>query len=189
MRLGFSWLVVILYLLLQQDIHQDVAEAANILGIFSYHLSSHFLVLRSFSRALVERGHNVTLITPEGMPPDIDGVRHIRIPKLNKRVQEIIESDQFLDFFGNKWMESVLAVSMLFNMSHDILSDDAVQRMLRDGSEHFDLVMMEPSGLEALYGLVEYYNATLIGLSGGTVSWKTEALAGNPAPSIYEPIS
>jgi len=94
-----------------------------------------------------------------------------------------------LDFFGNKWMESVLAVSMLFNMSHDILSDDAVQRMLRDGSEHFDLVMMEPSGLEALYGLVEYYNATLIGLSGGTVSWKTEALAGNPAPSIYEPIS
>jgi len=86
-------------------------------------------------------------------------------------------------------MESVLAVSMLFNMSHDILSDDAVQRMLRDGSEHFDLVMMEPSGLEALYGLVEYYNATLIGLSGGTVSWKTEALAGNPAPSIYEPIS
>jgi len=87
MRLGFSWLVAILSLLLQKDLYPDVAEAANILGIFSYHLSSHFLVLRSFSRALVERGHNVTLITPAGMPPDIDGVRHIRIPKLNKRVQ------------------------------------------------------------------------------------------------------
>ncbi|XP_017015523.2 UDP-glycosyltransferase UGT4 isoform X2 [Drosophila takahashii] len=189
MHLKLSFLAVSLSLILQLELHQDFAQAASILGIFSYHLSSHFLVLRTFAGALVKRGHNVTLITPEGMPPDIEGVRHIRIPKLNKRVQDMLESDQLLDFFGNKWMESVMAVTMLSNMSNDILTDDAVQRMLQDRSEHFDLVMMEPSGLEALYGLVEYYNATLIGLSGGTVSWNTEELAGNPAPNIYEPIS
>ncbi|KAH8356330.1 hypothetical protein KR084_002380 [Drosophila pseudotakahashii] len=184
-----SFLAVSLSLILQLELYQDFAHAASILGIFSYHLSSHFLVLRPLMGALVKRGHNVTLITPEGMPPDIEGVRHIRIPKLNKRVQDMLESDHFLDFFGNKWMESVMAVTMLSNLSNDILTDDAVQKMLRDRSEHFDLVMMEPSGLEALYGLVEYYNATLVGLSGGTVSWNTEELAGNPAPSIYEPIS
>ncbi|XP_044314895.1 uncharacterized protein LOC108051561 [Drosophila rhopaloa] len=189
MRLGFHWIALSLVLLLQQDLHQDTAQAAHILGIFSYHLSSHFLVLQPLVKALVKRGHNVTLITPELMPPDIDGVRHIRIAKLNKRVQEMVESDQLLDYFGNKWMESVLAVTMLFNMSQDILRDDAVQKMLQDKREHFDLVMMEPSGLEALYGLVEYYNASLMGLSGGIVSWNTEELAGNPAPNIYEPIS
>ncbi|XP_017083962.2 uncharacterized protein LOC108116535 [Drosophila eugracilis] len=189
MRLGFSWLMVFLCLFLHSDFHQDLVQAADILGIFSFHLTSNFLVIRPFVKALVKRGHNVTLITPEGFPPDIEGVRHIRVAKLSKRLQEMANSDQFLDYFGNKWMESVLAVNMLYNMSHDILSNNAVQRMLKDKDEHFDMVMMEPSGLEALYGLVEYYNATLLGFSGGLISWNTEELAGNLAPNIYEPIS
>jgi len=86
-------------------------------------------------------------------------------------------------------MESIMAATMYFNMCQDILSDDGVQRMLKDKREHFDLIMMDASNLDALYGLVEYYNATLIGLTSISVNWYTEELAGNPAPSIYEPIS
>jgi len=82
-----------------------------------------------------------------------------------------------------------MAATMYFNMCQDILSDDGVQRMLKDKREHFDLIMMDASNLDALYGLVEYYNATLIGLTSISVNWYTEELAGNPAPSIYEPIS
>ncbi|XP_043654376.1 UDP-glycosyltransferase UGT5-like [Drosophila teissieri] len=189
MRLEFSWLAVALCLLLQQDVYQDSVQAASILGIFSYHFSSHSLVLRPLARALVKRGHNVTLITPVGMPADIEGVRHIRVPKLNQRVQEMIECDQMMDFFGSKWIAAWMAVTMLYNMSSDILSDEGVQRMLKDRSERFDLVMMEPSALEALYGVVEYYNATLMGFCGGNVNWSTEEVAGNVAPSINDPIS
>ncbi|EDX14065.1 GD18377 [Drosophila simulans] len=189
MRLEFSWLAFVLCLFLQQDLYQDSVQAANILGIFSYHLSSHNLVVLPLARALVKRGHNVTLITPVGMPPDIEGVRHIRVPKLNQRVQEMIECDQLLDFFGSKWIASLMAVSMLYNMSSDILSDKGVQKMLQDRNEHFDLVMLEPSALEALYGVVEHYNATLMGFSGGNVNWSTEEVAGNFAPSINDPIS
>jgi len=43
--------------------------------------------MQPFVRTLVKRGHNVTLITPEGMPNDLDGVRHIRVPKLNIRIK------------------------------------------------------------------------------------------------------
>ncbi|EDW98148.1 uncharacterized protein Dyak_GE23950 [Drosophila yakuba] len=189
MRLEFSWLAVVLSLFLQQDVYQDSVQAASILGIFSYHFSSHSLVLRPLARALVKRGHNVTLITPVGMPADIEGVRHIRVPKLNQRVQEMIECDQMMDFFGSKWIAGWLAVTMLYNMSSDILSAEGVQRMLKDRNEHFDLVMMEPSALEALYGIVEYYNATLMGFCGGNVNWSTEEVAGNVAPSISDPIS
>ncbi|XP_026835529.1 UDP-glucuronosyltransferase 2C1 isoform X2 [Drosophila erecta] len=186
MRLEFSWLAVALCVILQQDLCQDSVQAASILGIFSYHFSSHNLVVRPLARALVKRGHNVTLITPVGMPSDIEGVRHIRVPKLN---QQMIECDQMMDFFGSKWIAGWLAVTMLYNMSLDILSDEGVQRMLKDKSERFDLVMLEPSALEALYGIVEFYNATLMGFSGGNVNWSTEEVAGNFAPSINDPIS
>lgn len=102
---------------------------------------------------------------------------------------EILESDQVLDFMINKWTESALTAKALFNASNDILSDPGVQRMLHDKSERFDLIIMEPSSLDALYGLVEFYNATLMGLSSIQINWHTYELAGNPAPSIYEPIS
>nr|AAY54840.1 IP11703p [Drosophila melanogaster] len=189
MHLEFYWLTVLFCLFLQKDLYQDSVQAANILGIFSYHFSSHNLVVRPLANALVKRGHNVTLITPVGMPTDIEGVRHIRVPKLNQRVQEMIEGDQILDFFGSKWIASLMVVSMLYNMSSDILSDKGVQKMLQNRNERFDLVMLEPSALEALYGVVEHYNATLMGFSGGNVNWSTEEVAGNFAPSINDPIS
>ncbi|KMZ05328.1 UDP-glucosyltransferase 2 isoform X2 [Drosophila simulans] len=184
MCLGYCWLTVFLCLLLQQDLHQDQAEAANILGIFPYRHISPFFVMQPLVRTLAERGHNVTLITPSGLPNDIEGVRHIRVAQLNERIK-----DQVLDFLINKWTESALTAKALYNASNDILSDPGVQRMLHDKSERFDLIIMEPSSLDALYGLVEFYNATLIGLSSIRINWQTDELAGNPAPSIYEPIS
>jgi len=101
----------------------------------------------------------------------------------------MLESDQLLDFMINKWTESALTAKVLFNASHDILSDPGVQRMLHDRNERFDLIMMEPTNLDALYGLVEYYNATLMGFSSVRINWNSEELAGNPAPIVYEPIS
>ncbi|XP_017015591.2 UDP-glycosyltransferase UGT5-like isoform X2 [Drosophila takahashii] len=99
------------------------------------------------------------------------------------------DTDLILGFLSNKWIESILAARLYYNMCQDILSENAVQRMLNDKGEHFDLIFMDASNLDALYGLVEYYNATLIGLTYIGVNWYTEELAGNRAPSIYEPIS
>ncbi|XP_001982130.3 2-hydroxyacylsphingosine 1-beta-galactosyltransferase [Drosophila erecta] len=189
MCLGYLWLTICLCLLLQQDLRQDLAQAAHILGIFPYRHISPYLVMQPLVRTLAKRGHNVTLITPNEMPNDIEGIRHIRVAQLNECIKEMLEFDQVLDFMINKWTESALTAKALFNASHDILSDPGVQRMLHDRNERFDLIIMEPANLDALYGLVEYYNASLIGLSSIRINWHTDELAGNPAPSIYEPIS
>ncbi|KAH8241261.1 hypothetical protein KR032_005720 [Drosophila birchii] len=186
MRLGCSWLV---YLYLYVGLHKDLLQAANILGVFPYWQSSPFQVVRPLVRALVERGHNITMITPVGILPDIEGVRHIRVPMLNQHMHEMAESDQWVNFFRNKWTEAMVASSMLYNISQAVLSDGGVQRMLRDRSEHFDMVMVDASHLDAIYGLAEYYNASLMGLSCVRQNWIIETLAGNPAPSIYDPIS
>ncbi|KAH8247655.1 hypothetical protein KR038_007601 [Drosophila bunnanda] len=183
MRLGC--LGLILHLL----VHLAVAPAADILTIFPYRLPSLFQVVRPLVRALVERGHRVTMITPVGLPPDIEGVRHVRVPMLNQLMKDMTESDQFLDFFRGKWSEGILTATILANASHAILSDGGVQRMLHDRNERFDMILMEASHLDALYGLAKFYNATLMGVACVTTSWNIDFLAGNPAPSVYEPVS
>ncbi|KAH8280820.1 hypothetical protein KR054_000257 [Drosophila jambulina] len=188
MRLCSSWLMYLSFYL-YVDLLGNLSLAANILGVFPYWQRSPFKVVRPLVRALVERGHNVTLITPVGIPPDIEGVRHIRVAMLNQHMNELLESDLKVDFFKNKWAECELAAAMLYNISEAVLSDNRVQRMLQDRSERFDLVLIELGHLDALNGLGEFYNATLMGFSPFRMNWVTEELAGNPAPSINEPIS
>ncbi|KAH8280819.1 hypothetical protein KR054_000256 [Drosophila jambulina] len=188
MRLGCSWLVY-LYLCLYMILHGDLLQATNILGVFPYCQSYPFQMVRPLVRALIERGHSVTIISAVGIPPDIEGVRHIRVAMLYQHMNEMIDSDQWVDFFRSKWTEGKIASEMLYNISKAILSDDGVQRMLQDKSEHFDMVMIDASHLDALYGLAEYYNASLMGLSCVRRNWNLEELAGNLAPSIFDPIS
>ncbi|XP_043654122.1 UDP-glycosyltransferase UGT5-like isoform X2 [Drosophila teissieri] len=189
MRLSSAWLALGMCLLLHPNGNFDLAQGANILGVFPYHYGSAFLVVRPWIEALLKRGHRVTLITPDEITPDIEGVRHIRVNKLRKHAREFVETHQIVDFLSNKWKEASLAATIYFNITHDILSDDGVQKLLSDKSERFDLILMDASNLDALYGLVEYYNATLIGLTSTSINWFIEELAGNPAPSLNEPIS
>ncbi|KAH8241267.1 hypothetical protein KR032_005718 [Drosophila birchii] len=176
-------------LILHLLVHLEVVPAADILAVFPYRLQSAYQVVRPLMRSLTERGHRITMITPVGLPPDIEGVRHLRVPMLNKLVQDMLESDQFVDFFRGKWSEGILSATLLSNVSRAILGDDGVQRMLRDRSERFDMIFMEASHLDAIYGLAEFYNATLMGVSCVTTNWNIDLLAGNPAPSVYEPVS
>ncbi|XP_037719401.1 UDP-glycosyltransferase UGT4 [Drosophila subpulchrella] len=187
MRLGCAWLA--LSLLLHLNLHLDVGLAANILGVFPYRLPSPFQMVRPLVQALVKRGHSVTMITPLSFLPDIDGVRHIRVPELNRLMDDLMETDKFLDFLGSKWREGRLAAKIFYNVSHAILGNNGVQRMLRDKSERFDMIILEASHLDALYGLAEFYNASLVGVSCLNMNWNIDYLAGNPAPSVYEPVS
>ncbi|KAH8278409.1 hypothetical protein KR018_002713, partial [Drosophila ironensis] len=160
----------------------QLAVGANILAIFPYRIASPFLAVRPLIRALIERGHNLTLISPLNTLEEIKGARYIGVPELNQQMQG--ESS-----LKCKWSEGLLSATILYNVSYAILSNDGVQRIMRDPTERFDMVLMEASHLDALYGLSEYFNATLVGICTVTTSWNVDYLAGNFAPSIYEPIS
>ncbi|KAH8278403.1 hypothetical protein KR018_002699, partial [Drosophila ironensis] len=164
-----------------------LSQAANILGVFPYRHLSAFQVLRPLVGALVAKGHNVTMISPLSIPLDIEGVRHVRVPMLNNHIQDMLS--HFQDFHSSKWNEAILAAAMLSNISQAILSDNGVQQIMRNKDEHFDMIILEAIHLDALYGLAEYYNASLMGVSCMRFNWKIDYLAGNSAPSIYEPIS
>lgn len=94
------WLGLIIFLHLKIDFQLDIAEAADILGIFPYLHTAGPLFVSPLVRVLVERGHKVTVISPENAPTDIEGVRHIRVPELNRHIRSKCRK-QFVDFSLN----------------------------------------------------------------------------------------
>ncbi|KAH8278401.1 hypothetical protein KR018_002697, partial [Drosophila ironensis] len=89
---------------------------------------------------------------------------------------------------NTKWGEAFFSATMLYNISTAVLNDSGVQKIIQDRSERFDMIVMEAGHLDALLGLAEFYNASLVGLSCLIHTWNVDYLAGNPSPSVYEPI-
>lgn len=63
-----------------------LVESANILAIFTYTFSTPYLVVIPYVQALVDNGHNITIISPVENLPDIKDVRHIRVPALDRLI-------------------------------------------------------------------------------------------------------
>lgn len=82
-----------------------------------------------------------------------------------------------------------MVASFFYNSSRYILSDPGVQAMLHDPSYQFDMVIVQASLTDALYGFAHHYNACLVGISAYATAWNIDYLAGNRAPSVYEPMS
>ncbi|KAH8414352.1 hypothetical protein KR215_003852 [Drosophila sulfurigaster] len=162
-------------------------QSENILALFSYTFSTPYTVVKPYIKALVHNGHNVTIISSKELLPDIENVRHIRVAALDRIIEHVMNFD-YSECLYSKWKESLVSSSFHYNMSHGILSDLKVQSLLKDKSEHFDMIVLEPTHSDALIGFAEHFNASLVGLSTFGSSWLTDHLAGNSAPSIYRPI-
>lgn len=61
-----------------------LTNGANILGLFTYPSKSHHLLGHSLLKALVHRGHNVTMISPFGVEKTIANYTHIEISEVDK---------------------------------------------------------------------------------------------------------
>ncbi|KAH8278406.1 hypothetical protein KR018_002702 [Drosophila ironensis] len=176
--------LIALGLLLVFPLELHRTEAASILGVFPFRHNTGAQFVRPLLQALIERGHQVTMISPVNNPPDIEGIRHVRVPMLNEHIRSDLKN-----LLHSKWTKSILIASMLTNVSYAVLSDDGVRRLMADKSEQFDMIMLEATHLDALFGLAEFFNATLVGVSSMRINWHVDELAGNPSPSIYEPIT
>ncbi|XP_034488823.1 UDP-glucuronosyltransferase 2B15 [Drosophila innubila] len=165
----------------------QLTYAANILAVFTYTSHSPFLLVEPYMRALVRNGHQITIVSSVKPLEDIDGARHIRVPMLDQLMEDLFNFD-FESFPLTKWGEASVVSQIFRNASHYTLSDAGVQALLRDPKVHFDMVILPASHTDALYGLAQHFNAALVGISAYATAWNIDYLAGNKAPSIYEPM-
>jgi len=74
----------VVVVLLELALCTRLTYSANILAIFSYTFNTPYLVVQPYIKGLIGRGHNVTIISPVSLLPDIESVRHIRIKNLDQ---------------------------------------------------------------------------------------------------------
>jgi len=63
-----------------------ITQSANILAVFAYTFGTPYMVVKPYIKALIAKGHNITVISSVRFLPDIEGVRHIRVPKLDQAI-------------------------------------------------------------------------------------------------------
>ncbi|XP_017005920.2 UDP-glycosyltransferase UGT4 isoform X1 [Drosophila takahashii] len=164
-----------------------LAETENILAIFSYTFGSSYLLITPFLKNIVQRGHQLTVISSVAEMPHIEGVHHLRVKKLDMLMQILLDYDY--DFQLSKWMEAQFVAEYFYNCSKFVLEDPGVQELLHNASAQFSMVILEASHTDALYGFSQHFNAPLVGIAAYGSAWNIDFLVGNSAPSVYEPMS
>lgn len=159
------------------------ANALNILGIFPYHGTSHFLVFRVYLLGLVNKGHNVTVIShfPEKNPPpnyhSISLAGTIEILKddmpIEKSYKTIFNTGLFLTSTGKQNCEVMLKNKKV--------------RDLIDSKAKFDVIVVEQFNSDCAFGIAYKLNAPVVGMmSHILMPWHYRRL-GIPYNTAYVP--
>lgn len=160
-------------------------ESARILGVFPIPSRSHAILGHPIFVELAKRGHEVTFISPYPLKNPPNRYRDIVITE--KGLFEIFDrqiSQAFEKIDSNPLLEIIEGFEYLRNMSEYAIMDKAVQALLNDKAEQFDLVFIDTllSKLnlllaninktwnlnytdEALLGFGAHYEAKIIGIS------------------------
>ncbi|KAI8432279.1 hypothetical protein MSG28_004706 [Choristoneura fumiferana] len=161
----------------------STVRSLNILGIFPYHGTSHFLVFRVYLRELANRGHNVTVIShfPEKNPPanyqDISLAGTIEVLKddmpVEKSYTSIINTALFLTFTGKENCEVMVKNKQVQDLVHS--------------KAKFDVVVVEQFNSDCAFGIAYKLKAPVVGMmSHILMPWHYQRL-GIPYNTAYVP--
>ncbi|XP_043641966.1 UDP-glucosyltransferase 2 [Drosophila teissieri] len=164
-------------------------QGANILGLFSSHSPSHLIIHMSVAKALVEAGHNVTVVSmmkPKVMHKDI----HLIVVPMTEEQERTLES-QMSEMAGQKnslvsTMHRLLtSMDVMINTQAEILSDPRFQRIYET---KFDLMILGYFINDFQLGVAHKLKVPVI------IDWMSapvpaiDAYTGNPAELSYVPL-
>ncbi|XP_023036445.1 UDP-glycosyltransferase UGT5 isoform X1 [Drosophila willistoni] len=167
----------------------QLTKADNILAIFSYASGSPYLLVRPLIKELVDRGHQITVVSAAKYFPTIDGTRHIRVFELDHLIEDVIDFEYDANPMQTKWQHASWVSHFYYEASNYILTNEGVQQLLHNSSAQFDMVIMNTPISDALCGFSQHFNAPMVGIAAYGSTWIIDYLVGNSAPSIYEPMS
>lgn len=163
------------------------AQNARILVAMPTPSYSHHIVFNPLWLALHDRGHHVTLLTTNPIPSinspnfrQIDWGFTYALWHEKHKISEII-----MDFRQNFPKFAVRFIELMKDINEEELKCAAVQKIINDENEHFDLVIAE-----ILYPVMMTFSyrfkAPLIGVASMDLTSFVHELLGNPvSPSLY----
>ena len=161
-------------------------QCARILAVIPTPSYSHQVPYRPLWLKLVDRGHEVVLITANPIP----NVNRTNLTQIDVGASySTLRAIDFigLRFEGESWLTFVgremLPLSMVF--SENVLNNTAVKKIIApESTATFDLVIAEMLFQPAIYAFAHRFNAPMIGVSSlGILALNEHALGGIPMAS------
>ncbi|XP_075147163.1 UDP-glycosyltransferase UGT5-like [Haematobia irritans] len=159
-------------------------EGAKILSLFQYPGKSQYIFISPLLKALAEKGHEVTSVSTFPQTKPLKNFRDVVVME-NFRVieDELVEiaEGKSLSFFDHLLGFALTGKTLVAN----VFANEEFKKIME--SEKFDLIIIEVLGSEAFFGLGEYFQAPIIGVSTfGTANF-LDYVVGNPLPLSYIP--
>uniref|UniRef100_A0A1I8M848 UDP-glucuronosyltransferase n=1 Tax=Musca domestica TaxID=7370 RepID=A0A1I8M848_MUSDO len=154
-------------------------EGAKILSIFPYSGPSQYIFISPLLKALAEKGHEVTSISTFPQKKPLKNFRDVVVMENSNIFDEMFTQATAGEAEGKSFFEEFAELSSLgVTASSNVMENVDVKKLLKN--EKFDLIIIEVFGTESLFGLGEYFQAAMIGVS-------TFELTANPSPASYIP--
>ncbi|KAJ8980276.1 hypothetical protein NQ317_005134 [Molorchus minor] len=161
------------------------AECFRILGIFPTPAASHFTLGFRLMKELVDRGHEVTMVSPYPQITPIENYTDVPVESISNVLAGFKK-----DFYKRESMWITTSTKFIHNMAYTLtehlLSHENFQALLKSGKK-YDLILMEYFLSDATIGVGKIFDAPVVLFSSLPSSAFTNHLFANPAPSSYVP--
>uniref|UniRef100_A0A1Q3FQR5 UDP-glucuronosyltransferase n=2 Tax=Culex tarsalis TaxID=7177 RepID=A0A1Q3FQR5_CULTA len=162
-------------------------ESARILAIFPSPAKSHQIVFRALVEGLLDRGHQLTVMSPDPIETNNPNLTQIDWSYAYKLVDE---NGDVAVATQEKWSslkvtQKLLAVTEMFLTAE--LNHPEVQDMIRNPVENFDVVIVEYFQMTPFFAFAELYNAPMIGITSIDSIALAHSIIGNVANAVAHP--
>lgn len=180
----------ILFVALWFAIASDNVQGENILGVFTSPGKSHLIVFMSTVETMIEKGHNVTVLTTIPIPNmkenDSKRFRHIQLDssdlhpnEMNKQISALVQDANF-----NNFMKTM---GVMANLQRNALRTEKFKQFLKENNT-FHLMLLGYFGNDYLLGIGAHFKCPVALISlGGPAMGPIVKFIGNPDEISYVP--
>ncbi|KAM7343502.1 UDP-glycosyltransferase UGT4-like isoform 1-T1 [Cochliomyia hominivorax] len=172
------------YLIIVLCVRSLTLEAAHILSLFGVPLPSQYAFIEPLLKQLAARGHQITSISNYPQKQPIENFRDVVVEK-NKNLFRDVQNFTLDNIEANYYEVVDEIYNRAIQMCKNIQNDAAVRHIL--DNEKIDLIIMEVFFSESFFGLSEYLNAPMVGVSTIGTMLSIDELVGNTSPLSYIP--
>lgn len=173
-KIGFPLALVLVALLAISSPDIKGVQSAKILCVFPSPGRSHVLVGQTLLKALAERGHEVTMVSPFKLSKPVPNYREIYIPA-DDTVSRMTKS--FLEKPQNMFKVMPTMVASVLETANRTITDP---KFLAIKNEQFDVVISGLFIADFFLGIGPHFNAPIVALWSAGQTKFTSDLVGNP---------
>ncbi|XP_058451965.1 UDP-glucosyltransferase 2-like isoform X1 [Malaya genurostris] len=170
------------------SVHVHVCNGSRVLAIFPSPAKSHQIVFRALVEGLLERGHHVTMMSPDPIVTSNPNITQINWSYAHKIVEENFDVAQMRQ---QDCTSLDIAVQLLYVTEKFIeaeLDHPEVQQLIVNANEeHFDVLLVEYFQMTPFFAFAELFNVPMIGITSIDSISMVHQIMGNEMNVVAHP--